>query len=131
LIGVLLHLPEVGVHVGVVVGQTRARRRVLGVEKVGVERRIVQLARRRELDGVVEYCGGVLVLVVDRGGSEASRWNWRKRADGHGSIEMEKTRESRSRARAQGVCEEEARAHVRSLVPDLVLLAHAYLSMAI
>jgi hypothetical protein len=71
------------------------------VEKVGVERGIVQLARRRELDGVVEYCGGVLVLVVDRGGSEASRWNWRKRADGHGS---------RSRWRRQGSLD---RAYVR------------------
>jgi hypothetical protein len=35
----------------------------------------------------------VLLLVVDGGGSEASRWNWRKRADGHGS---------RSRWRRQG-----------------------------
>jgi hypothetical protein len=52
LLGVLLHLPEVD----------------SGVEKVGVESGNVQLARRRELDGVVE-CGGV----VDGSGSEASR----------------------------------------------------------
>jgi hypothetical protein len=47
------------------------------IEKVGVESGSVQLARRRELDGVVE-CGGV----VDGDGSEADRWKQRKCAGG-------------------------------------------------